>query len=141
MSNKVEIGKTVKVHYTGTFEDGEIFDSSYTREEPIAFVIGQNQVIAGFESAVMEMNVNDVKHITLTPEQAYGEYRENMTQEVSKEFVPETVKVGEILTTQNEHGTFNVTVKEVNEDTVILDANHPMAGKTLNFKLELVEVE
>lgn len=139
--SKIENGKTVKVHYTGTFEDGQVFDSSVTRQEPISFTIGSNQVIPGFESAVMEMNVGDSKKITLSPEQAYGYPSDEMIQEVSKDFVPSTVQVGEMLTSETENGSFNVIVKEVKESTVVLDANHPMAGKTLVFELELVDVE
>jgi FKBP-type peptidyl-prolyl cis-trans isomerase SlpA len=138
--SKVENGNTVKVHYTGTFEDGQVFDSSLQRNEPITFTVGGKQVIPGFENAIVGMSVGENKKVTLLPEQAYGNIVNEMIQEVPKEFVPETVTVGEMLTTQTEHGQLNVIVKEVNETSVILDGNHPMAGKTLVFDLEVVEI-
>lgn len=138
--SKVENGNTVKVHYTGTFEDGQVFDSSLQRNEPITFTVGGKQVIPGFENAIVGMSIGENKKVTLLPEQAYGNIVNEMIQEVPKEFVPETVTVGEMLTTQTEHGQLNVIVKEVNETSVILDGNHPMAGKTLVFDLEVVEI-
>lgn len=138
--SKVENGNTVKVHYTGTFEDGQVFDSSLQRNEPITFTVGGKQVIPGFENAIVGMSICENKKVTLLPEQAYGNIVNEMIQEVPKEFVPETVTVGEMLTTQTEHGQLNVIVKEVNETSVILDGNHPMAGKTLVFDLEVVEI-
>ena len=137
--SKVENGNTVKVHYTGTFEDGEVFDSS-VGNNPIEFTIGTRQVIPGFENALLGMSVGESKKVTLAPEEGYGHVREEMIQEVPKEYVPETVKTGEMLTTQTEQGQFNVFVKEVKEESVVLDGNHPMAGKTLVFELELVEI-
>lgn len=138
--SKIENGNTVKVHYTGTFESGEVFDSSVERNEPISFTVGSKQVIPGFENALMGMSVGESKKVTLAPEQAYGNVINEMVQEVDKTLVPPTVKVGEMLTSQTEHGPFNVIVKEVNENTVVLDGNHPMAGKTLVFELEVVEI-
>lgn len=137
--SKVENGNTVKVHYTGTFENGEVFDSS-VGNEPISFTIGAKQVIPGFENALMGMSVGESKKVTLSPEEGYGNIINEMIQEVPKEFVPETVQVGEMLTANTEQGPFNVVVAEVKEDVVVLDGNHPMAGKVLNFELELVEI-
>lgn len=138
--SKVENGSTVKVHYTGTFEDGQVFDSSLQRNEPITFTVGGKKVIPGFENAIMGMTIGESKKVTLAPEEAYGNFNAEMVQEVPKQFVPETVTVGEMLTTQTEQGPFNVIVKEVKDETVVLDGNHPMAGKTLVFELELVEI-
>jgi FKBP-type peptidyl-prolyl cis-trans isomerase 2 len=138
--SKVENGSTVKVHYTGTFEDGQVFDSSIERKEPITFTVGGKQVIPGFENAIIGMGIGENKKITLAPEEAYGNIINEMIQSVPKQYVPETVTVGEMLTTQTEQGQFNVMVKEVNEETVVLDGNHPMAGKTLVFELEVVEI-
>ncbi len=137
--SKVENGNTVKVHYTGTFEDGEVFDSS-VGSEPISFTIGAKQVIPGFENALIGMAIGETKKITLSPEEGYGTVIAEMIQEVPKQFVPDTVKVGEMLTANTEQGPFNVVVAEVKEETVILDGNHPMAGKVLNFELELVDI-
>ena len=86
------------------------------------------------------MEIGESKTVTLPPNEAYGEIITEMVQEVPKKFVPETVTVGEMLTTETEQGSFNVVVKEVNEEFVILDGNHPMAGKTLVFELEVVEI-
>jgi FKBP-type peptidyl-prolyl cis-trans isomerase SlpA len=138
--SKIENGNTVKVHYTGTFENGEVFDSSVERNEPISFTVGSKQVIPGFENALMGMAIGESKKVTLVPEQAYGNVINEMIQEVDKTLVPPTVKVGEVLTSQTEQGPFNVVVREVNENTVLLDGNHPMAGKTLVFELEVVEI-
>ena len=138
--SKVENGSTVKVHYTGTFEDGQVFDSSLQRNEPITFTVGGKKVIPGFENAIMGMTIGESKKVTLAPEEAYGNFNAEMVQEVPKQFVPETVTVGEMLTTQTEQGPFNVIVKEVKDETVVLDGNHPMAGKTLVFELEVVEI-
>lgn len=138
--SKIENGNTVKVHYTGTFENGEVFDSSVERNEPISFTVGSKQVIPGFENALMGMTIGESKKVTLAPEQAYGNVVNEMIQEIDKALVPTTVKVGEVLTSQTEEGQFNVIVSEVNENTVVLDGNHPMAGKTLVFELEVVEI-
>lgn len=138
--SKIENGNTVKVHYTGTFENGEVFDSSVERNEPISFTVGSKQVIPGFENALMGMTIGESKKVTLAPEQAYGNVVNEMIQEIDKALVPPTVKVGEVLTSQTEEGQFNVIVSEVNENTVVLDGNHPMAGKTLVFELEVVEI-
>ena len=137
--SKAENGNTVKVHYTGTFENGEVFDTS-VGNDPISFTIGAMQVIPGFENTVVGMAIGETRKVTLSPDQAYGNVINEMIQEVPKQFVPETVQVGERLTTSTEQGPFNVTVVEVKEESVVLDGNHPMAGKTLNFEIELVEI-
>jgi FKBP-type peptidyl-prolyl cis-trans isomerase SlpA len=138
--SKVESGNTVKVHYTGTFENGEVFDSSVERNEPIGFTVGSNQVILGFESAVIGMSVGESKTITLQPEEAYGPINEENIQEIPKEMVPEGVQSGQMLTAETPEGPVNVIVKEVRENTVILDGNHPFSGKVLNFEIEVVEI-
>lgn len=138
--SKVESGNTVKVHYTGTFENGEVFDSSVERNEPIGFTVGSNQVIPGFESAVIGMSVGESKTITLQPEEAYGPINEENIQEIPKEMVPEGVQSGQMLTAETPEGPVNVIVKEVRENTVILDGNHPFSGKVLNFEIEVVEI-
>ncbi len=137
--SKVENGNTVKVHYTGKFEDGSVFDSS-VNNEPISFEVGTMQVIPGFENAILGMTVGESKTVTLKPEEAYGYPLEGMVQEVPRSLVPADVKAGAQLVSEGEQGTFNVVVKEVKEDTVVLDGNHPLAGKTLVFDLELVGI-
>ena len=139
--SKVENGKSVIVHYTGRFEDGTVFDTSLTEgREPINTVLGQGSLIKGFEEGLIGMNEGEKKTIEVSPEEGYGEYLDGLVTTVKREQVPECVKVGDMLQSQSERGTMNVTVKEINEEGVKLDANHPMAGKKLIFDLEVVNV-
>ena len=139
--SKVENGKSVIVHYTGRFEDGTVFDTSLTEgREPINTVLGQGSLIKGFESELIGMSEGEKKTIELLPEDGYGEYLDGLVTVVKKDQVPSGVKVGDVLQSQSERGTMNVTVKEINEEGVKLDANHPMAGKKLIFDLEVVNV-
>lgn len=139
---RAKMGDTVKVHYTGKLEDGTVFDSS-EREAPLEFTIGAGQIISGFEEAVMGMAAGESKLATIPPQQAYGPYRKEMTAVVPREQLPEdlTPQVGQQLSVQQQQGgRFTVTITEVADETVTLDANHQLAGKTLTFELELVEV-
>lgn len=138
--SKLENGKVVRVHYTATLENGDVFDSSVSRNEPIEFTIGSGQVIPGFESVVSEMTVGEKRNITLQPSEAYGEVIPENTQEIPKELAPEGVEVGVMLTAETPQGPVNVTVSEIKENSIVVDGNHPLAGKTLNFEVELVEV-
>jgi peptidylprolyl isomerase len=137
--SKVESGNTVKVHYTGKFEDGSVFDSSISNE-PISFQIGSKQVIPGFENALLGMTVGESKTVTLTPEEGYGTTRQEMIQEVQRALVPGDVTEGAQLTSTTDQGVYNAIVLEVKDETVLLDFNHPLAGKSLVFELELVEI-
>jgi peptidylprolyl isomerase len=135
-------GDTVKVHYTGKLEDGTIFDSSDGRD-PLEFKIGGGQVIKGFETGVSGMLVDDKKTVEISPENAYGHAREDMIIKVPKSNFPENItpEIGMKLQMQQQSGSpVVVTVKEVAEDNVTLDANHHLAGKTLIFDLNLVEI-
>ncbi len=135
----IEKGSKVKVHYTGKLTDNEVFDSS-TGKEPLEFTVGEGQLIPGFENGVMGLNTGDKKTIELEPEQAYGQFREDLINEVPKENLPEGVEVGQSLQAQTEQGPVRVTVVELNETMGKVDANHPLAGKKLIFDLEVVEV-
>jgi FKBP-type peptidyl-prolyl cis-trans isomerase 2 len=136
---KVKNGDTLKVHYTGRLEDGKVFDSSLTEgREPLEVTLGQGMLIPGFESGLIGMSLGEKKTIEIEPDQAYGERRNDMTNEIPKSYVPEGVKVDDMLTGQSPQGPVNVRVAEVKEDTVVLDANHPLAGKKLIFDLEVV---
>lgn len=137
--SKVENGNTVKVHYTGKFEDGSVFDSSINNE-PISFQIGSKQVIPGFENALLGMTVGESKTVTLTPEEGYGSTRQEMIQEIQRALVPADVTEGAQLTSTTDQGVYNAIVVEVKDETVLLDFNHPLAGKNLVFELELVEI-
>lgn len=135
-------GDTVKIHYTGTLEDGVQFDSSAGRE-PLEFTIGSGQVIPGFESAVTGMAVGDKKNVCIAPVDAYGERNEEMVQEVPRDVMPEDVEleIGMPLQAQGPDGqVFNLTVIGLGENSVHLDGNHPLAGKALAFDIELVEI-
>lgn len=136
-------GKDVKVHYEGTFNDGKVFDSSYERGEPIEFICGVGMMIPGFDKAVVDMKVGDVTNIHLMPEEAYGPSNPNMILRTPISQLPgsEDLKVGEKVLLSNQFGQpIPVTVIEKTDDMIALDANHEMAGKELNFKIELVEI-
>jgi FKBP-type peptidyl-prolyl cis-trans isomerase 2 len=139
---KVQNGDTVTVNYTGKFEDGTVFDTSMVEgREPIKTKLGEGNLISGFENGLIDMGIGEKKTITINPTDAYGEYNEEMIQEVPKTQMPGEVEVGITLQADTQMGTINFVVKEVKEETVVLDANHPLAGKTLVFDLELVDVE
>tara|TARA_R110002020_G_C16316931_1_gene774334 strand:- start:5081 stop:5506 length:426 start_codon:yes stop_codon:yes gene_type:complete len=139
---KVENGKNVVVHYTGKFEDGSVFDTSLTEgREPIKTVLGQGNLIKGFESGLVGMTEGEKKTVEVSPEDGYGEYLDGLVTTVEKNKVPNEVKLGDVLQSQSDRGTINVTVTEINETDVKLDANHPMAGKKLIFDLEVVSVD
>jgi FKBP-type peptidyl-prolyl cis-trans isomerase 2 len=141
---KVEKGNNVKVHYTGTLEDGQEFDSSHKRNETLNFTVGAGQMIAGFDNAVMGMEVGESKDVTLTPNEAYGERNEEAVQPVNRQNFPEdfVVRVGEMVQGSTAEGMpIQATVVGEDEENIILDMNHPLAGKSLNFNIELVEIE
>jgi FKBP-type peptidyl-prolyl cis-trans isomerase 2 len=139
---KVKEGDTVSVNYTGKFEDGEIFDTSLIEgREPIKATIGAKQVIPGFENGLIDMIVGEKKTIEIEPEEAYGSYKPEMIFDVPKEQFPEGVKPGDILNAQSQMGPVNVTIVEVGDETIKIDANHPLAGKKLIFELELIGID
>lgn len=139
----IEAGNQISVHYTGTFEDGEVFDSSQGRD-PLSFEVGAGQMIEGFDQAVVGMKVGESKKITLAPEEAYGPRNEELLMDFPMANFPEDMKVevGMMLQLTNQDGQpVPATVAEINEESVKMDVNHPMAGKTLNFDIEIVEVK
>lgn len=139
---KIQNGDTVKVHYTGRLEDGTVFDSSMVEgRDPLVATLGQGQLISGFESGLIDMSVGDKKEVHIDPKDAYGEYIPNMEQEVPLENMPGEVSAGMQLQAETEMGPIILTVKEVRENTVVVDANHPLAGKKLIFDLEVVEIQ
>jgi FKBP-type peptidyl-prolyl cis-trans isomerase SlpA len=138
---KIQNGDTVKVNYTGKFEDGSVFDSSMVEgRQPLTVTLGQGQLIPGFERGLIDMEVGETRTIEIEPQDAYGNPNEEMYQEVEKTMLPEDIFEGMMLQANGPQGTFNVIVKEIKETTAILDANHPLAGKKLFFDLEVVEV-
>ena len=141
MSN---VNKTCKVHYTGTFNDGTKFDSSYDRGEPLEFVCGAGMMIKGFDEAVKDMEVGQIIDIHLMPEEAYGmpDPRAIFTLEIAQLPGSEDLEVGQQVYLSNQYGQpFPVKVNAKDEKTITFDANHEMAGKELNFRIELVEVK
>lgn len=138
------VGKTCRAHYRGTFNDGTQFDSSYDRGEPLEFVCGAGQMIRGFDAAVADMEVGQVVDIHLMPEEAYGMPDPNAVFSVEIANLPgsESLEVGQQAYLANQYGQpFPVKVTAKDETTITFDANHEMAGKELNFRIELVEVK
>ena len=139
---KITSNSTVTVNYTGKLEDGTIFDSSLNEgREPLTATLGQVQLIKGFEDGLIDMEVGDKKTVEIESDMAYGQHNEAMIQEVPKEQVPEGVMVGNMLQANTPMGPINFRVMEVNEESVKLDGNHPLAGKKLIFDLEVLEVK
>lgn len=135
-------GDRVKVHYRGTLISGEQFDSSADRE-PLEFIVGAGQMIKGFDAAIPGMVIGEKKSIEIPPHEAYGEKREEAIIEFPKATIPADLKLktGMQLSLRDQSGRpFPVTVAEIKEDVVVLDANHSLAGKTLVFEIELVEI-
>ena len=136
-------GNTVKVHYTGTLEDGTTFDSSKGRE-PLEFTLGEGRIIPGFEEAVKGLQVGEAKTVTIPSEEAYGPHRNELVLEIQRSQLPEGMdpKAGQALQMQQADGrTSVVIVTDVSETTMTVDANHPLAGKDLTFDIELVEIK
>ncbi|MEZ7875487.1 peptidylprolyl isomerase [uncultured Polaribacter sp.] len=140
--NQVTVNSTVKVHYTGKLADGEVFDTS-DGKEPIEFTLGQGQLIPGFEKGLIDMKLNEKKTINMTKDDAYGEVNETLIQEVKKTDLPQDMepKVGMGLVSKSPDGQeINLMVVEVKEETIVIDGNHPLAGRDLIFDLEVVEI-
>ena len=138
------VGKTCRTHYRGTFNDGTQFDSSYDRGEPLEFICGVGQMIRGFDAAVANMEVGQVMYVHLMPEDAYGMPDPNaiFTIEIAQLPGSENLEAGQQAYLSNEYGQpFPVKVVAKDEATITFDANHEMAGKELNFRIELVEVK
>ena len=137
-----ETGDTVKVHYTGKLADGTVFDTS-VGGEPMEFTLGQGKVISGFEQAVIGMQVGESKTFTIPADQAYGQRRDDMIFEVGRDELPPDIdpEIGmQLQMNQGDGGVTIVTITEVSETTVKIDANHPLAGQDLTFDIELVEI-
>jgi peptidylprolyl isomerase len=138
----VKRGDTVSVHYTGTLDDGTIFDTS-EGGPPLVFTVGSGQVISGFEDGVLGMEIGETRDITIPPEQAYGEYHEELVGVVPRSFFPSDVNpaIGLSFELQLQSGeTLAVRIIDIEGDDIVLDANHPLAGETLHFKVRLVGV-
>ncbi|WP_338731057.1 FKBP-type peptidyl-prolyl cis-trans isomerase [Mangrovimonas cancribranchiae] len=141
--SQVKENDTVKVHYTGKLSNGQVFDSSLERE-PLEATLGQGMLIPGFEKAIVDMKVNEKKTVNIPKEEAYGEVNKELFHEVKKEQLPDDIEpqVGMGLTSRAEDGReYQFRIAEVNEDNIIVDGNHPLAGQDLTFELELIEIK
>jgi peptidylprolyl isomerase len=141
-ASKAKEGDVVKVHYTGKLKDKSIFDSSQDGD-PLEITLGTGQVIPGFEKAVVGMDVGDAKTVEIAAKDAYGSYRDELVVEIDKERIPEdlSVKVGQQLVLRQAEGPpIRVTVTDMSEQSVTLDANHPLAGQDLTFEVQLMEI-
>lgn len=136
-------GDTVQVEYTGSFEDGTVFDSSEKHGKPLEFEIGKGMIIPGFEKAVMEMKKGEEKEITLKSSEAYGDHNPKLIRKIPRENIPKNQepKPGMVLVMGLPNGQqVPAKIKEVTDKEVTLDLNHPLAGKNLKFKIKLVGV-
>lgn len=134
---------TVKIHYTGKLSDGNIFDSSADRE-PLEFTLGQGTVLAGLESAIIGMEKGDTKTVTLASADAYGDRKTELIFEVQRDSMPDDVEleIGQQLEIQQENGeSFRVNIVQLDDSTITLDANHPLADEDLVFEIELVDIQ
>ena len=141
--NQVKENNTVKVNYTGKLLDGQVFDSS-EGNEPLEFTLGQGQLIPGFEKGLIDMKLNEKKTITIAKEEAYGVFNDDLRQEVKKTKLPEDIipEVGMALVSKSPNGQeMNLRVVEVNEESIVVDGNHPLAGKDLIFDLEVLAIK
>ena len=139
----VQSGDNVKVHYTGKFDDGEVFDTS-EGSEPLAFTVGAGQVIPGFDQALLGMQVGETKNVVIPAGEAYGEREEGLIQTIRREQfrlgdAEPVVGMALEMRTPDGHG-IPMVITDVTETSVTLDANHPLAGETLHFDLQLAEV-
>ncbi len=134
-------GNTVEVHYTGKFVDGEVFDSS-EGNDPLQFEVGSGQIIPGFENAILGKQIGEKVTVRVSPEEAYGAVREDLVVEVPVDKMPGQVEVGQLLQADSGDGqTVQVIVREVKEDVIVIDGNHPLAGQELIFDIEVVSIQ
>lgn len=139
----VENGNTIQVEYEGRLEDGTVFDSSKNHGQPLEFLVGSGQIIKGFDTAVIGMNIGEEKEITIPPEEAYGQYQEDLVRDLPRNSFPDgqEVKTGMVFMMNLEDGRqIPVRISNVTDDAVTIDLNPPLAGKTLIFKIKLVAI-
>jgi FKBP-type peptidyl-prolyl cis-trans isomerase 2 len=138
---QAKAGDTVRVHYTGTLDSGEQFDSSQGGE-PLTFTLGEGTVIPGFDRAVTGMAVGDERSVTIPADDAYGPHRDELTLRVPRSELPSDLKLHEGAQLRMEQGdqVMVVTVRSLDDESVTLDGNHPLAGEALTFALRLVEI-
>lgn len=134
---------TVTVKYTGKLADGTIFDAS-PEDSPLSFIVGREEVIKGFDAAVLGMSQGETKTVVIEPDQAYGESNPALTEEINRADLPDNLELiegAQLEVTQGDGSLLRLMVDKVTEETVTLDANHPLAGKALTFVIEMLEVD
>ena len=139
----VKNGDTIKIDYTGTLEDGSVFDRSSNHGAPLEFEVGSGKIIKGFDTAVVGMEKDEEKEITLQPADAYGDIKPELVKKIPKEQLPkeQEPKVGMVLGVGLPNGQqIPAKITEVTDAEVTVDLNHPLAGKVLNFKIKVVEI-
>lgn len=136
-------GQKVTVHYTGTLDDGSEFDSSVKRGEPIEFLVGVGQMIPGFDAAVMDMEVGEKRNVRIPAAEAYGEYKDSHVEEIPLEYIPnaDQLPVGQFIYLPLEDGMMRIKVLKIEDGNAYFDHNHELAGKDLNFDIELLGVQ
>jgi len=141
MAEKIEKDSVALVNYTGTFVDGEVFDTSEGKG-PLAYLVGHGQMIQGFEQEMLGAKIGETREFTLTPERAYGERDEDAVQKIDRNKFPEEMQleVGMVVGAQSDQGPIQFSIKEINGDIVTADFNHQMAGMTLKFRVEVVDI-
>lgn len=142
MARAAQSGDTVKVHYTGKLRDGTVFDSSDGRD-PLEFTIGSGALIEGFEQAVVGMTPGDAKTVDIPSDKAYGPHHEEMVQQIERAVIPDEIDLDvgvRLQASQGEGPPLILTVVELSETSVTVDANHPLAGEDLTFEIDLVEI-
>ncbi|MGK0209074.1 MAG: peptidylprolyl isomerase [Patescibacteria group bacterium] len=139
---QVEKGNTIKVEYTGSFKDGEVFDSSEEHGQPLEFEAGAGEVVDGFDEAVIGMKVDEEKTVTITPDKAYGMPTDEAIQQVPKNVIPFEIEEGmEIEVPLEDNESIPGLITKIEGDMITIDMNHPLAGETLVFKIKLVEIK
>jgi len=141
MASRVEVNKVVSVHYTGSYTDGEVFDTSEGRE-PLLFLVGHGQMVSGFEQEMLGAEIGEKREFTLTPEKAYGMRDESAIQKVPKSQFPDDMQLvpGMVLGAQSDRGPVQFSVVSIDDDEVTVDFNHQMAGMTLRFSVEVIGI-
>lgn len=139
---KLQNGDIAHVHYIGTFDDGSEFDSTYDRD-PLEFEVGAEEVIPGFEACVVDMEIGEKKSVRIPVEDAYGEYHEEYVVKLGRNDLPDDLEptIGDMLEmVMDDESSIMTRVVEIGDDFVVIDANHELAGKDLNFEIELVKI-
>jgi FKBP-type peptidyl-prolyl cis-trans isomerase 2 len=140
--NTAKMGDTVKVHYTGRLDDESVFDTSRERA-PLEFTIGEGNLIAGFEKGIIGMEIGETRTLKIPPEEGYGNRDDNLITQINRTYLPQSVEpaIGQQLQVKQPDGqAFVVWIADLDDDTVTIDANHPLAGENLNFEIELTEI-